>query len=112
MVMGCLRGVKRAGRWPMLLVVMALGVSMMACLLGDGDSGSEEEGESHACFVHCNTGFGISSACFSSLSDYRTQRSCEEKAVEYCGEGKRGQNEMVELCECSASCEPEWYPQP
>lgn len=106
-------GVRGARRWVLGGLSLGLGLSTMACLLGDGGGASGgDDGEPHACFVHCNTGFGVSSACFSSLSDYRTQRSCEDKAQAYCGEGKDDQVEMVELCECSSSCEPDWYARP
>ncbi len=90
----------------------ALGVCVvlsMACLVGGEEVDDEPSGPTQACFVHCQGAFGVSSACFSSSSDYESDSECSSKATDYCGGSGVNRSEQVSECNCSASCEPQWY---
>ena len=86
----------------------ALGLSLIACL-GGGLGEDEEGGQVNACFVSCQSSFGVSKSCFSSNTEYRSSGDCRDKASDYCGASGSLNEELVSDCNCSASCEPEWY---
>lgn len=94
--------------WFLMVCVIVMGMILMACLGGDEEI-EEISGPDHACFVHCQSSFGVSSACFSSGADYRSESSCTTKANDYCGNSAVNRSGLVVECNCSASCEPDWY---
>ncbi len=91
-----------------ILILMGIVFSLLACLGGDEDT-FDEDAQVNACFVHCNAGFGVSQSCFGSTSDYNSDGDCSDKASSYCGSNQVIQSELVSDCNCSASCEPDWY---
>lgn len=94
--------------WFFMMCMMVSGMILVACL-GSEDEVEESSGPAHSCFVHCQSSFGVSSACFSSGADYRSESSCSTKADDYCGSSGVNRSEMAADCNCSASCEPDWY---